>query len=813
MTPLKASARKQDGGNDIRGSSSSSSRLLTRSVVLLGLVSSSESFSSKTTASTATTSVNRRISSSNITGGSNKKNPLRVPFQFKTAASMTGPTTSPTQLQMSSRDTSSHPYAHYYGTSGSTARQNHAQNEETLGIYGYMESMDMMGGGDGIGMGMGGRAYLGPPPAGGMGGFGGGYMDSLAPDYYYGMNSGPGMGPEGDYIPPPPPPSMMRGRPDSIMSMQDSDRVRERRDGVGGLSSPERSFYNNRDRLDGNRQDIDARQRAEMERYGSRYEYLRPNSLANNEMMDRLEGRHVLDRLDDLLMEHDELRRRLMDMENRVRGGNRSSPSSPGGGNSSSWASTISSTESLQRQVDDLIRQLQDEQGLSNSGMMDTVMQELRTVQQTLSQVQQQGQFGQYGPGNGEMGDPSSGIGGMGPNTSGPPPFNPQVQPPPPSQQQQQQQQQQAPPQVQAPPPPPPAYQQQQQEQMHQQQSPTPPQGGMPASPSPASKTRITSSDTPPSDMQGPPSSPPPPPPSPEGLDVDEMNGSASLNSFQQRQMNMKDPPQPPPRDTSAPRKTLLRDRGQLQNEDRAGQIPYGYSEPPSQGSGGGPPPQGMPGVSGGSGVSINGDAPNSQQAPRSSSGYTPRGGIPPQEDSRSTMGSNMPNNLGGKSSGGGGGGGRNGVVSNTGMNIRTGTPPPGMGSMGSGRGVGVPSPPPPQFDDDDEDESLYPKGGVNTFEPGQGPAAQQRAYQRRGRGGSSGGGSTFGGSGGATFGGGGGSSARRGGGGGGGIFGSGSGFQGGTSTGGSRHGKSFGEESGTMSFSDGADGGRCFLT
>ena len=37
-------------------------------------------------------------------------------------------------------DFSSHPYSHYYGTSGSTAKQNFQQNDEFNDIYGYGEA-------------------------------------------------------------------------------------------------------------------------------------------------------------------------------------------------------------------------------------------------------------------------------------------------------------------------------------------------------------------------------------------------------------------------------------------------------------------------------------------------------------------------------------------------------------------------------------------------------------------------------------------------------------------------------------------------
>jgi hypothetical protein len=132
-------------------------------------------------------------------------------------------------------------------------------------------------------------------------------------------------------------------------------------------------------------------------------------------------------------------------------------------------------------------------------------------------------------------------------------------------------------------------------------------------------------------------------------------------------------------------------------------------------------------------------------------------------------------------------------------------------------------------MDNNDDDDPTFPRGGLNTFEPGQGLGQEQRRYQRAANRSSSPSSNGWG-SGGGNFGSSSSSSSSSSSGGqrqrgrmsgfnsngmgmgmGMGMGGSSSIMGGGRS--GGRQQRQFGEESGSMTFTETPDGGRCFLT
>mmetsp|Transcript_11168 Transcript_11168/g.26838 ORF Transcript_11168/g.26838 Transcript_11168/m.26838 type:complete len:709 (+) Transcript_11168:167-2293(+) len=643
-------------------------------------------------------------------------------------------------------DFSSHPYSHYYGTSGSTAQQNFEQNDEINDIYGYGEATR-------------GRErdrFLDDPE-----------FDDRYADYYTGDVGG------------------RRGRDRRMVRERGSYRDRptgldDLREGPARLA---RVSPRNRGAPTFSKRYVDEERMMEEDRRMRDIEFRR----RNNDLAERVEERHVLDRMDELIQEHDRLAARLDAMEEK--------------------------SEELAREsnarTDGMLRAVHEEQQEATKRMMESVLGELQVVQRTLESVQteQQRRNGTFNPGQPppgsemgvpppppperDMGVPPPPPGAQGPNggygeSSPPPPPTssrsaaatpppntvttppPQqqdvgpVSPPPPASQTSssappgaQYQSQNAPPQGYRQPPPPQTYQQ-------QQQPPRQPlrddrEDDLRGRPPPAVVINGgVNGNTGGTFKTGP----------PKMVDPDNY-GAANMDeptsTFAQRKMGMREKPAPPERSTE-PRKATLRDRVFREKGRDENQIPYGEEQqlfqqrqqqgqpqqqqqqprggiPPQQQSGYGAPPRQGP---------VSPPPPPSQQQQQQ----------PPQQQQQQTFPSSM-------------------------------QPPQAQAPPPPPQQQAPPPPPPPSYYDD---EPMYPQGGVNTFEPG---GDKQRQASRRPPPSKS---NSFG-----NFGGGsqGGRPRGRASGFGGSVNGAGRG----QST------KNFGEESGSITFTDTPDGGRCFLT
>ena len=672
-----------------------------------------------------------------------------------------------------SSDFSSHPYSHYYGTSGSTAKQNFEQNDEINDIYGY---------GDDIGGRESGR-FLDDPE-----------FDDRYSNYYTGDVGG------------------RRGRERRMMRERGSYRDRpvgldDLREGPARLA---RVSPRNRGAPTFSKRYVDPERMMEEDRRLRDIEFRR----RNNDLAERVEERHVLDRMDELIQEHDRLAARLDAMEEK---------------------SEELARESNER-TDDMLRAVHEEQQQATKRMMESVLAELQVVQRTLENVQleQKRRNGTFDAGppppEREMGVPppppppagrdvgvpppppgrEAGVpppppraeGPIGggrespppqtpppptttgsvsatptPNTAPPPPPPQQdagpVSPPPPASQTSssappgsQYQSQNSPPQGYRQPPPPP--------QSYQQQPPPPPQSYQQQPPPLRDEREDDLRDRPPPAVvinggvngntgggtfkTGP----------PKMVDPDvysSANMDEPTSTFAQRKMGMREKPAPPERSTE-PRKATLRDRVFREKGRDENQIPYGEEQQllqqreqqrQQQRQQQGPPPQQQPraGMSppqqGGYG------APSPQQPRQGPISPPPQQQRPPQQQQAFPSSMQPPQ-------------------------AQSPPPPPQQQAP--------PPPPPPSYYND---EPMYPQGGVNNFEPGGG---NRRQASRRPPPSKS---NSFG-----NFGGSQGGRPR----------GRASGFGGSVNGGGrGQSARNFGEEAGSITITDTPDGGRCFLT
>eukprot|EP00531_Pseudo-nitzschia_arenysensis_P010483 CAMPEP_0116142312 /NCGR_PEP_ID=MMETSP0329-20121206/14842_1 /TAXON_ID=697910 /ORGANISM="Pseudo-nitzschia arenysensis, Strain B593" /LENGTH=411 /DNA_ID=CAMNT_0003637541 /DNA_START=185 /DNA_END=1417 /DNA_ORIENTATION=+ len=241
------------------------------------------------------------------------------------------------RLEMGS-DFSSHPYSHYYGTSGSTAKQNFEQNDEINDIYGYGEGPDRR------------RERFTDMD----------FDDSYA-DYYSGNVGG-----------------MRRNRRDGSL-LRDRGGYRDRAAGLDDLrEGPDRLARmnpRNRGAPTFSKRYVDEERMLEEDRRMRDIEFRR----RNNDLAERVEERHVLDRMDELILEHDRLAERLDAMEQK----------------SEELARTSN------ERTDDMLRAVHEEQQEATKLMMESVLAELQVVQRTLESVQseQQRRSGGFDPG------------------------------------------------------------------------------------------------------------------------------------------------------------------------------------------------------------------------------------------------------------------------------------------------------------------------------------------------------------------------------------------------------------------------------
>ncbi|VEU43954.1 unnamed protein product [Pseudo-nitzschia multistriata] len=710
---------------------------------------------------------------------------------------------SSSRLQMGS-DFSSHPYSHYYGTSGSTAKQNFEQNDQINDIYGY-----------GAGAGPRDPSAIEDDPLGDM-------DYDMYDDYYDGVDGRDRrMRDRGSRRM-----DDMRGR-----GMRDGPRDRGSRR-LDDLREGPRGGPRRRGAPNFSKRFVEEERMMEEDRRLRDLEFRR----RNNDLAERVEERHVLDRMDELIMEHDRLARRLDAMEAKSEELNR---------------------ESNER-ADEMLRVVHEEQQEATKRMMESVLGELQIVQRTLLAVQNEQRRVGFDPDvdgapPSPIGGPDMGIPpppkGNGPNDGGPrgrgpmdggpigggsggvetpppstPPPNPtvgaEVPPPPPPTAETP-----PPPTMEAPPPPPPPQSPQTGQNYGDAKqsgtgpiSPPPPPSQTSVGNPPSGASYSNTGVPPPPPQQGPGSPPPqgysqqappppqyqqPPPPGyqqqpPPNFDFDNeddirerpppakaiinggVNGNTGggtfktgppkmvdpdaygnalgtdepTNSFQQRKMGLREKPQPPERSTE-PRKQTLRDRifqekGRDENQQHYGEQPRQNQQPPppppQQQQRGGIPPQGQP-----------------PQAQRGGYGGPPP---PPQQQQQQPGQTPFPQTM---------------------QPPPQQTPPPPPPQQQA-----PPPPPPPSYYDNQDAGSGYPQGGVNTFEPG----GQRASNNRRPPPSKSNSFGNFGGQG---------SGRPRG---------KASGFGGGQSgRGGGRGPKNFGEETGSITFTDSPDGGRCFLT